>query len=535
MTETELKAGFYNAVMVDDVPDRTYNAEDINEYLKGLISDNGVFANVSTACQVLKGNGMEVVVKAGRGKVNNHWFKIESDTTLDIEAADVILNRIDSIVVVHSGNDRNVKLTVKKGTLATNPVAPTLSRTNELYEICLANILVNKNTTTITTTMITDTRPNNNVCGWITGLINQMDTTTLYNQYEAAQEEFIEDKTIEFNNWFETIKDDVRATNLYREYEALYRNVEAGEQTITIPNAVNYVNNGLDVLNVKLNGLDLIKNVEYTISSDGKTITLTNALDEAMQDIVFVNKKSIEGTGAESVVVQVESLQGKVNSLTTNIYTATGTDDNIKLSNIVKDFLNGTGDYSSAADNASMKLNVSGVLSIENLIDESYVFDFQVANASNRRIIIDFGDSTIPLNNSVIKTTNLAVFAIHDDVIVENVNMKIAGCSTPTIYGFHGGVARNCKIVIDNSTTPTTNIYGIWGAEEISNSKINIIGQVTGTLCGAYSVKKVITNEIKSNSGNSIIATNGQLLLGNIVNQNVSKTSGTVEIGTITE
>lgn len=99
MTELELKSGFYNAVMVDGEPDRTYNAEDVNEHLEGLVSDSGIYANISTACQVLQGTGMQVIVKAGRGKVNNHWFKVETDTTIDISTADVILNRIDRIAV----------------------------------------------------------------------------------------------------------------------------------------------------------------------------------------------------------------------------------------------------------------------------------------------------------------------------------------------------------------------------------------------------------------------------------------------------
>lgn len=521
----ELKCGFYNAVMVDGIPDRTYNADEINDFLEGLVSRNGVFATVSTACQVTSGTGMQVVVKAGKGMVNNHWFKIDSDITLDIEAADVILNRIDSVVVKHSNVDRKITLEIKKGELATSPVASLLTRNEEVYEICLAKILVSKNITAINNSMITDTRSNNEVCGWITGLINQIDTTTLFNQYETAQNNFIEEQTTEyinweagqqanFDTWFNGIKDEVKATNLYREYQAIYNTNISGQSVITIPSSINYVHNGLDVLNVYINGMRLLKDVEYTINSNGTQISLTVPLDVANTDVEFVNKKSIEGTAAESVVVQVENLQEDVDNLSTNIYLATGENDNVKLSNMVKNFLNATEDYSNVSDNASMKINVSGTLTIDSLIDNQMMFDFHGSVASNRKIIIDFANSTIPVMPRVDTKINLlAVFGCEGNVEVHNANVKVENYNATTIYGFHGGVAKNCNLNIDNSTATT--IYGSWAGEEVSNSKIKING--AGTVYGVYAVEKCYFNTLTTSSSTTeyaIYSSNG-IYVGN--------------------
>lgn len=532
--ETNLKAGYFNALMTDNTPDRVYNAEDVNERFKGLVSETGVFATVSNACQVVPGtSGLKVIVKSGRGYVDNHYFEIESDTEITLTAADVILDRYDAIVIRKSSTNRNIILTVKEGTLATNPTYPTITRTNDITEIFLGYVRVSKNATSITAANITDTRPDNDVCGWITGLINQMDTTTLFNQYQAAQEDFINNQTTNFNDWFDDIKDTVTATSLYREYQAVYRSNTIGQTTITIPTSINYVNNGLDVLNVFINGMRLLKDVEYTINSTGTAITLTTPLDVATQDVEFVNKKSVSGTAAESVVVQVEALEDKVDKLASCSYIATGSSDNIALSNIVKNFLNGTGDYSSAANNASMKISVSGSLGVDTLIENQTIFDFTRTTSSNRSVILDFGNATINIPGS--PSTVQSIFVVINcgpGVTIENANIVINTYNANTIYGVHGGIVRNSKIKISNGTAGI--IYGVWGADELSNSEVTIDGgTATGmSQYGAYGTDLVCFNRIyvTGKSNTSIYATAGRII-GNEYSGTLNIDSSAVNLG----
>lgn len=494
MSNIQINSGFENAVLgSDNKPDRVYNATDLNEYLKGLVSDYGIYETQGSACQVVTSSGLKLVIKSGRGKINNHWFRIDSDTEITLDTADVILNRIDSIVIRRTTADRNIVISVKKGTLSADPIAPTITRNDDIQEICLAQVYVGANATTITTANITDIRSSNNLCGWITGLINQMDTTTLFNQYQSAQSDFINNKTSEFNTWFNGVKDNVTATSLYREYQAVYSTTTANEKTITIPTSINYSNNGLDVLNVFINGMRLLKGTEYTINNAGTSITLNLALDVIGTDIEFVNKKSVSGTVAENVVVQVENLQTKVDNLSNCSYIATGSNDNVSISNIVKNFMNGTGSYATVSSNASMKLTVIGTITIESLIDNQVFFNFNTTGTSNRRCIIDFSNATIvsPTSPST-KQNLLAVFSVEGNIVVENANIELSNYNATTIYAFHGGEYKNCKITINN--TIATTIYGAWSCSDISNCTFKIIG--SNAVYGVYSTNRCTYNNI---------------------------------------
>lgn len=531
MAEINLDSGFFNAVMVDNVPDRVYDADDVNSYFDGLISKDGIFATVSTACQVVASSGMNVVVKAGKGKVGNHWFYIRSDTSIEVSISDVVLNRIDAVVVKLDLTNRTISLYVKNGTLSSSPVAPTLTRTDEVYEIALAYISVNKNITSITSTMITDTRSNNDLCGWIVGLIEQFDTTTLFNQYETAQNDFLSNKTEEFNNWFETNKETIKATSLYREYSSIYRTTQNNEVSFTIPTSINYVN-GLDVLNVYINGFKIAQD-QYSISSDGATLTLTSPLYVIGTEIEFVNKKCVEGTVAESTVTRLEELETKVNALTNIDYKCTGSDDNVSISNIVKAFLNGTGDYSGVEDNANLYIRVVGNLGISSIIDSTYIFDLNSETASNRKVYLDFCNATIP--NIALNATTLAIFSAIDNVEISNANIKLqVENSNVTRYGFHGGSIKDCKLtaLLNNSNIT---MYGAWACDVIKDCEIIITcdSESTNTIYGAYSCRKVITNTINITKGISILASGKQLLMGNFVNQNLSISSEVADIATI--
>ena len=538
----ELASGFFNAIMQDGVPDRTYNCDDLNEFLKGLVSENGIYAEVSSACQVVASSGMNVVVKTGKGQIGFNWFEIESDTTLEIANSDVVLNRIDRVVIQRSLTNRNTVIYVKQGTLASNPTPPALTRNESVYEIALADILVSKNISAITTTLITDQRSNNNVCGWIVGLIEQFDTTTLFNQYEEAQDNFINNQTQSFedwydtqtqnfNNWFNGIKDEVKATSLYREYRSLYATVNANEQDIQIPSTILFDNNGLDVLEVIINGLVANDN-QYSISDDGTSIHLTSPLSVIGTRVEFVNKKSVEGTVAESTVLRVEALEKKVNDNYNCCYDATGENDNVKLSNMVKDFLNGVGNYAGVQDTSCLYVKVCDVLGITSTIDE-HVFDFNSTATTNRRVIVDFSSATIPLINL---SGNIAIMSCTDHVSIKHANIKATKRDGQTMYGFYGGHYDDCNIIIDCANTKIGTCYGAWGCKDVSNSEIYILN-ASNTSFAIYQCDKVLFNTLLSNTLLQIKLNGKKLMVGNFLKTTggIQKTldSDVTEIGTI--
>lgn len=304
--------GFFNSVNGD----RTYDADDISNYFLKLIS-NGVFATPSSAMQVTTSAGMTVQVSAGWGFINCKWIENNAPYLLTLDSSDVVLNRIDRIVLRLDETNRQMGIYIRKGTPAASPVAPTLQRTEgEIWELSLARISVSAGATAITQADITDERADTSVCGYVTGLIDQIDTTNLFAQF-----------TDSFNSWFAQIKETLSTTTLVRQYNSLYTTT-TGSETI-IPINIPQYNDALDVLNVYVNGLRLIEGTDYTESNN--VITLANALDVVGTEVAFEVLKSVDGSEAESVVDMVYQLQTEVGKIDANNYYCNGVNDNVTL------------------------------------------------------------------------------------------------------------------------------------------------------------------------------------------------------------
>lgn len=185
-----IRSSFFNSVNGD----RRYLAYNFAEYFASFIG-NGVFANPSNAFQVYEKENMIVNVKAGKAWINGYIAVNDGDYNLTITNADGVLNRIDRIVLRLDFNVRAINIAVKKGAFASTPVAPTLQRDAEVYELVLADVYVGKGITRITQSNITDQRMNKDLCGVVKGTVDQIDTTDLFNQYGSA-----------FQEWFETVK-----------------------------------------------------------------------------------------------------------------------------------------------------------------------------------------------------------------------------------------------------------------------------------------------------------------------------------------
>lgn len=190
------QSGFFNSNVVNGNYDREYLAEDFAKYFASFVG-NGIFGGKSNELLVVQSTdtGMKVDVSPGMGWINGYWYENTSKLTLNIDVADGVLNRIDSVVIRWGKAERKAWLAISKGAPAAVAVAPTVQRTADYYELKLAEISVKAGTTKITQAEITDTRLNSNVCGIVTGLIDQIDTTDLFAQYDAA-----------FQTWFESIK-----------------------------------------------------------------------------------------------------------------------------------------------------------------------------------------------------------------------------------------------------------------------------------------------------------------------------------------
>lgn len=456
--------GFFNSINGD----RTYNADDISNYFLKLIS-NGVFATPADAMQVQAGNGMTVNVSAGWGFINCKWINNDSPYSLTLDASDVVLNRIDRIVLHLDPTtpSRSISIQILKGAAAKNPVPPALTRnTDGVWELSLAQVAVHAGATSITQADITDERANTSVCGWVTGLIDQIDTTNLFAQYDSA-----------FSQWFTTVKETLSTTTLVRQYSSIY--VTSAPSETIIPINIPQYNYTLDVLNVYVNGLRLIPGVDYFENGSANTITLAEALDVVGTEVAFEILKSVDGSEAESVVDMVYQLQTELGKIDANNYYCNGVNDNVALQNWLADLdsVRSTG-----------VINIIGTFGVNNsqfMASDNNVYSFiYEGDSSKHGITLNFsqcypifarGKSFAFFKNCKVKglsvifdepTQTIGMFAIcAENCTLENCDINGSLSGTPNVVVYN---VSDCRMIeCDANLTSVGNVTGILAAQSI--------------------------------------------------------------------
>ena len=170
-----MKSAFFNSVGKD----RRYSAVDWAKYFKQFIG-NGVFGQNSGNMMVVPSAGMVLNVNAGSCFINGYVGYCEGETvTLDVGGTSA---RVDMVAARLDLNARDVHIYVAKGD-GTNAPAP--SRNSTYYDLVLAYVSVGAGAAEITAANITDKRGDNSVCGWVVGIVDQIDTSALFAQYDA--------------------------------------------------------------------------------------------------------------------------------------------------------------------------------------------------------------------------------------------------------------------------------------------------------------------------------------------------------------
>ena len=307
-----LITGYYNSLNGD----RKYNAETMSKYFAGLFT-RGVLQNYNGKFVVTANGGMKINVKTGKAFFSDgKWIENTADIILTLDPSDVILNRIDRVVLRNDKNEgvRNANVFLKKGTPGTNPVAPALQNDTYIEELCLCEIRINKLAENITQANITNTIPNTSLCGYVTGLIDQVDISDLYIQYETAYKEFYDKSNKEFEDWFQNIKENFSTSTLLRQYTNRAVTTKQGQTVIDI--GIPQYNPDLDILEVFINGVFIMeRKTEGQGYTKNKGQIVLNLPLDINQDIYFKVYKSIDGEKAVTVIEQVEELQNKVAKL----------------------------------------------------------------------------------------------------------------------------------------------------------------------------------------------------------------------------
>ena len=202
-----VNAGFFNAINED----RAYSADDMNRPYRRLIS-NGIFATpkgtASDDLQVLAAdNGMNIIVSKGDAIIGDKWFENPSDLTITVSQNSEVLTRIDSIIaqVDRTQAGRAGSIVYRQGSASSNPVHPTINEDEDIFEMRIADIRISPTCVKVTQDLITDCRGSDE-CPWITSLIYQVDTSTLYAQWQAAYQKYYDDQEAEHDEYFEEFK-----------------------------------------------------------------------------------------------------------------------------------------------------------------------------------------------------------------------------------------------------------------------------------------------------------------------------------------
>lgn len=209
--------------------DRKYKSEQFREYF-ALFIGNGIFYRNANVLKVKENEGMMVTLQAGAAWVAGGGYINEGQKHFTLEMADGVLPRIDRVVIRCDYVLRDIYATVKKGSYSAQPSPPQIQRDADAYELAVADIYVGRGAISITQSSITDLRLNSELCGIVTGLIEQADTTEIFNQIETYFEEFKKEYAENFSAWTKEYIDNLQEWTEERQAEvnAWIAQTEAG-------------------------------------------------------------------------------------------------------------------------------------------------------------------------------------------------------------------------------------------------------------------------------------------------------------------
>lgn len=203
------KFGFFNSINND----RVYDAEDFALFFKKYFT-NGVF---NGGLSVVNDTGMTVNVNPGDANINGYRYTNDDNLELTLSIGDAQYTRIDNISIRLDLDQRKISTIIDEGIPSSSPVAKEPQRTSLLYDLVIARVTIPAGATEITASMIEDTRFNSNLCGIVKGAVEQIDTTNVFNQYEAY-----------FDEWFAGIQSEL-----------------SGDVAGNLQNQINTINNNL--------------------------------------------------------------------------------------------------------------------------------------------------------------------------------------------------------------------------------------------------------------------------------------------------
>lgn len=192
-----VSSGFFNSLNGD----RKYNAAQMSAIFDGLIID-GVFASIGTAFAVKAAGGLTVNVGVGKAWFDHTWTVNDSILPMTAPEAEVLLDRIDAVVLEVNGTESVRENTIKfvKGNPSSAPLRPTLTNEGNVHQYPLCYIYRKYGTAVINqadiTPMVgTESTP------FVTGILQTISLDELLGKWQDELDRFTEARSQEVDDW----------------------------------------------------------------------------------------------------------------------------------------------------------------------------------------------------------------------------------------------------------------------------------------------------------------------------------------------
>ena len=192
-----VSSGFFNSLNGD----RKYNAAQMSAIFDGLIID-GVFASIGTAFAVKAAGGLTVNVGIGKAWFDHTWTVNDSILPVTAPEAEVLLDRIDAVVLEVNGMESVRENTIKfvKGNPSSAPSRPTLTNEGNVHQYPLCYIYRKYGTAVINqadiTPMVgTESTP------FVTGILQTISLDELLGKWQDELDRFTDARSQEVDDW----------------------------------------------------------------------------------------------------------------------------------------------------------------------------------------------------------------------------------------------------------------------------------------------------------------------------------------------
>lgn len=202
-----VSSGFFNSLNGD----RKYNAAQMSAIFDGLIID-GVFASIGTAFAVKAAGGLTVNVGIGKAWFDHTWTVNDSILPMTAPEAEVLLDRIDAMVLEVNGTESVRENTIKfvKGNPSSAPSRPTLTNEGNVHQYPLCYIYRKYGTAVINqadiTPMVgTESTP------FVTGILQTISLDELLGKWQDELDRFTDARSKEVDDWIAQEESDFTA------------------------------------------------------------------------------------------------------------------------------------------------------------------------------------------------------------------------------------------------------------------------------------------------------------------------------------